>query len=117
MTAYSASSVLAFLIGLVVSTVVIYLVSAFIGAKKGLKTAFITGYHRINHLCRCIFSAWEWDRCSNYGRNNLAICAKNRLQNRLASRFGDGHYNMDSYVYCWIDITHITRSYVIKKQR
>ena len=42
MTAYSASSVLAFLIGLVVSTVVIYLVSAFIGAKKGLKTAFIT---------------------------------------------------------------------------
>ena len=60
MTAYSASSVLAFLIGLVVSTVVIYLVSAFIGAKKGLKTAFITSYHRINHLCRCIFSAWEW---------------------------------------------------------
>jgi len=39
---YSASSVLVFLIGLLVSTIVIYLVSRFVGTKRGLKVAFFT---------------------------------------------------------------------------
>ena len=37
---YSASSVLIFVIGLVVSTIVIYFVSRFVGTKRGLKVAF-----------------------------------------------------------------------------
>jgi hypothetical protein len=40
--AYSASSVLIFVIGLVVSTIVIYVVSRFAGTKRGLKVAFFT---------------------------------------------------------------------------
>ena len=40
--AYSASSVLIFLIGLIVSTIVIYVVSRFAGTKRGLKVAFFT---------------------------------------------------------------------------
>ena len=39
---YSASSVLIFVIGLVVSTIVIYFVSRFVGTKRGLKVAFFT---------------------------------------------------------------------------
>ena len=39
---YSASSVLIFVIGLVVSTIVIYFVSRFAGTKRGLKVAFFT---------------------------------------------------------------------------
>ena len=39
---YSASSVLIFVIGLVVSTVVIYFVSRFVSTKRGLKVAFFT---------------------------------------------------------------------------
>ena len=39
---YSASSVLIFVIGLVVSTIVIYFVSRFVSTKRGLKVAFFT---------------------------------------------------------------------------
>jgi len=39
---YSASSVLIFIIGLVVSTIVIYFVSRFVGTKRSLKVAFFT---------------------------------------------------------------------------
>jgi hypothetical protein len=39
---YSASSVLIFVIGLVVSTIVIYFVSRFVGTKRGLKVEFFT---------------------------------------------------------------------------
>ncbi len=39
---YSTSSILIFLIGLLVSTVVIYLSSRFVGTKRGLKVAFFT---------------------------------------------------------------------------
>ena len=39
---YSASSILVFLIGLFISTIVIYLSSRFVGTKRGLKVAFFT---------------------------------------------------------------------------
>ena len=39
---YSSSSVLIFVIGLVISTLVIYFVSRFVGTKRGLKVAFFT---------------------------------------------------------------------------
>jgi hypothetical protein len=42
MILYSASSVLIFIIGLTVSTVVIYFVSLYVGTKKGLKIAIVT---------------------------------------------------------------------------
>jgi hypothetical protein len=41
-TLYSSSSILVFLIGLLVSTIVIYVVSRFVGTKRGLKVAFFT---------------------------------------------------------------------------
>jgi hypothetical protein len=40
--AYSASSVLIFVIGLIVSTIVIYVVSRFTSTKRGLKVALFT---------------------------------------------------------------------------
>ena len=40
--AYSASSILIFVIGLIVSTIVIYVVSRFVNTKRGLKVAFFT---------------------------------------------------------------------------
>ena len=41
-TSFSASSILIFLIGLVVSTLVIYIASRFVGTRRGLKVAFFT---------------------------------------------------------------------------
>ena len=41
-TSNSASSILIFLIGLLISTVVIYLSSLFLGTKRGFKVAFFT---------------------------------------------------------------------------
>jgi hypothetical protein len=60
---YSSSSVLIFVIGLVVSTLVIYFVSRFVGTKRGLKVAFFTAiigsliYATVNFLVGNVFIA------------------------------------------------------------
>lgn len=64
---YSASSVLIFIIGLVVSTIVIYFVSRFVGTKRSLKVAFFTAiigsliYAIVYVLLGngCLLQSWE----------------------------------------------------------
>lgn len=115
--AYSASSVLIFLIGLIVSTIVIYVVSRFIGTKRGLKVAFFYCHNWLANLCYRLFSGRErFGRC-DLGRDSVAFGTKRFVQNRMDSRFDNGNYHLDYYFFCWSFVTHCPRTSMISVDR
>ena len=110
---YSASSVLIFVIGLVVSTIVIYFVSRFVGTKRGLKVAFFTAIIGSLIYATVYFLVGNGLLAAVLGGIAWLLALKGLVQNRMDSRIDNGNYHLDYYISCWSFVTHCPRTSMI----
>ena len=69
-------SVVIFVIGLIMSTIIIYIVTRLFGDKKGIKPALVAAYIWSNNLQYSRFYSWEWLFGSNSWWDCVVIDSK-----------------------------------------
>ena len=110
------TSIIVFLIGLLVSTVVIYLVTFFTRHRRTIKLALFTAIIG-SIICNCLCIISKWISFRSFGRNSLAFSPKSGISYGMVKGLDYGSSHMDYHHYYWCFITHCNRPTLILKNR
>ena len=109
-----AASIIRFLVGLLISTVVIYVVTFFMRQRRSVKLAFFAAIIGSIVYVYCLYCTRTWFSFGGPGRNSMAIGFKDYLSNGVAKSIDSCGCHLDHNYFCRRVAPYSARASIIR---